>query len=633
MIAFDEKLNQSTDQESVEIARARVDELAEKAWRLRGTDRKKAAEYAEEARLLAIANGYEKGEAIARMWLAFVKQLQFSNTSYAIQELKYAYNILEHSGDQHNFSRCLTLHGVMYWGIGEHEKAFSYVLKAYDLNKNAAIPSDRAWVNYLLGSFYDELKDQEQAFQHYEAALKDFEILGDTMGICSSTIGMGHLAMLGKDYERALILHRRALNISEEQKDKNSNARAKHEIGEVYRAMSQSEEALSWYMEALQQREELNNKQGVVTTQTALGELFFEIREYENATQFLNLAVKNAESIDAKVKQLRALKILAETYKSNEAPWEAVETYEQYLQVKSDLQGEEVEAQLKKMRSNFELEKAQQESEIHRLKNVELKEANHQVELQKHKMVQSIRYAERIQSSMLPSLSSLDEYLNEVQVLFRPRDIVSGDFYWWNHINGSTIIAAIDCTGHGVPGAFMSMIANALLQQAVLEQKLTSPSAILQFLHEGVRRALKQDETDNRDGMDVSLITINHREQTLHFAGAKNPLLYFQEGEMHVIKGGLHAVGGQQKETERSFEEHMISLKKPTHIYLFSDGYQDQFGGPEGRKFLRKRFRSLLREIHLLPMDEQFKILQSSLENWMQGYHQTDDILLIGLSL
>lgn len=246
----------------------------------------------------------------------------------------------------------------------------------------------------------------------------------------------------------------------------------------------------------------------------------------------------------------------------------------------------------------------------------------------------SINYARRIQRAMLPTEEQMKGHLPEQFILFRPRDIVSGDFYFFAQKGQNSFVAAVDCTGHGVPGAFMSMIGNDLLYQ-LIDDGLTDTSRILEGLHEGVRRALRQRETKNQDGMTISLCRIDRNEQALYFAGAKQGLFVLREGEpARYVKGSRYEIGGMERENSaRTYETHRIPLQSPTTIYMYSDGYQDQIGGPKNRKLRSKPFRALLEEYAPLPPDEQRKQLMQYLNNWMKNESQLDDILVWGIRL
>jgi len=250
----------------------------------------------------------------------------------------------------------------------------------------------------------------------------------------------------------------------------------------------------------------------------------------------------------------------------------------------------------------------------------------------------SINYAQRIQEAKLPQLEQIKAAFQQSFVFFRPRDQVSGDFYWFADVDGKKLIAAIDCTGHGVPGAFMSMIGSELLNEIVNQRKIFKPDEILNHLHIGIRQTLRQRETANRDGMDMAICVWDEQSHTLQYAGAKNPVVYINDGELHEIKGDRMPIGGLQREEKRLFTLHEIQIETPSSIYIYSDGFQDQFGGKEGRKFLSRRFKELLYENHELPMEDQQQILTHTFENWLtenQDHPETqiDDVLVIGFRL
>lgn len=261
------------------------------------------------------------------------------------------------------------------------------------------------------------------------------------------------------------------------------------------------------------------------------------------------------------------------------------------------------------------------------------------IEEKSDKITASIRYAKRIQGNMLPSINLLQQHLPESFVFYQPKDIVSGDFYWFAQVGDKLLLAAVDCTGHGVPGGFMSMMGTSLLNQIVKAEQHTEVDQILERLDKEVRKFLNQDYSNAQDGMDMSICCIDFANGYLEFAGAKNPLVYCQHGEVRIIKGDKRAIGGRDL-THWPFTKHRLLLDGNTSFYLFSDGYQDQFGGPEGRKFMGKRFRDLLKEQHHLPMREQQEILKNTLNNWMdypvktnsktQEISQIDDVLVLG---
>jgi serine phosphatase RsbU (regulator of sigma subunit) len=263
-----------------------------------------------------------------------------------------------------------------------------------------------------------------------------------------------------------------------------------------------------------------------------------------------------------------------------------------------------------------------------------IQEQAQELEMQNFKIMGSINAASRIQSAVLPRYDRIKQALPDMFILFRPRDVVSGDFYWFSETAGRIFISAIDCTGHGVPGAFMAMLGDALLNQIVNIDEVTSPDRILNRLHKGVRKALKQDLTENRDGMDMAFCMYDKQAGILEFAGAKNPLLYVQGGEMHKVKGDKMPIGGvRSPDEERVFTRQVVKIDQPITCYMFSDGYADQFGGPHNRKFMSKKLRALLLENHQKPFEEQQRILEENLDEWQGDYRQMDDILVMGFRI
>ncbi|MCS7018374.1 MAG: SpoIIE family protein phosphatase [Cytophagales bacterium] len=254
---------------------------------------------------------------------------------------------------------------------------------------------------------------------------------------------------------------------------------------------------------------------------------------------------------------------------------------------------------------------------------------------QKNRMItDSIRYAQRIQQAMLPLSEAMRAVFPEHFVVYQPRDIVSGDFYWLQEKDHYIFLAAADCTGHGVPGALMSTIGNSLLEQTVVEHGITTPNAILSEMRMLVQKALKQRETANKDGMDIALVRIDKAKKELVFAGARAPILIVQHNTLLYTRGDLTDIGGDDY-ANKHFTNHYFSFEQPLVFYLFSDGYQDQFGGPNNKRFGIKRLKELALQVHALPMEQQKQIFIETLNHWQAQsmQPQLDDIMLIGVRL
>lgn len=262
----------------------------------------------------------------------------------------------------------------------------------------------------------------------------------------------------------------------------------------------------------------------------------------------------------------------------------------------------------------------------------ELASQNKMIAEQHKNITDSIQYAQRIQAAILPPVEELKEVVNEYFILYRPRDIVSGDYYWTTRHDDLTIIVAADCTGHGVPGAFMSMLGIAFLNEIVNKEGVVEPHAILDRLRQQIINQLHQrgEEGESKDGMDVSLYVINHKTMKLQFAGAYNPLYIIRNNELSQLKADRMPIGYHMKK-DTPFKMQEMDLQKGDCLYNSSDGYPDQFGGADGRKFMSKKFKELLVKIHKEPMARQREILDTTIDEWRGDIEQIDDIIVIGV--
>lgn len=259
------------------------------------------------------------------------------------------------------------------------------------------------------------------------------------------------------------------------------------------------------------------------------------------------------------------------------------------------------------------------------------------IEQKNKEIVDSINYAKRIQDSLLPQLSDIRKSLPDSFIFYRPRDIVSGDFYWFEQNETHTLIAAADCTGHGVPGSLVSMMGFNFLNQIVNEGHVSDPGEILNQLHIKISTTLNKENDANsrnlRDGMDIALLSIDHKTGEVGFSGAVRPLYYFDEEGLKTIRSGMYSIGGIKSLSEEPFVTHKIQPKGKATFYLFSDGYADQFGGPQGKKFKMKKLQELLESISPKTMDEQQREVERAFISWMGPLEQVDDVCMIGIRI
>jgi serine phosphatase RsbU (regulator of sigma subunit) len=260
-----------------------------------------------------------------------------------------------------------------------------------------------------------------------------------------------------------------------------------------------------------------------------------------------------------------------------------------------------------------------------------LMQSKMELEQKNQDTLDSIIYAKKIQDAILPMHSRLKEWLPDSFIFHLPRDIVSGDFYWYKKTRGKIFIACVDCTGHGVPGAFMSMIGSILLDDIINKKGVDEADEILNHLHSGVVKALKQNQRSkaSKDGMDIALCIIDDNYQKLQFAGAFRPLVHIRNGKLHRIKSDAAPIGGFRGE-EPSFSKHEIKIEKGDAFYIYTDGYADQFGGDRNKKYMTRRFRALLEDISNKSMVDQNQRLQSEFDQWRGEQDQVDDVLVIG---
>lgn len=299
---------------------------------------------------------------------------------------------------------------------------------------------------------------------------------------------------------------------------------------------------------------------------------------------------------------------------------------------------EKIKSQETTIRQNFEELQSQEEElqqNIEELKSTQevLKKRNETIDRKNRYITSSIKYAKNIQQAILPGEVIFSYLFKDYFALFQPKDIVSGDFYWCEKLGDTTLIAVVDCTGHGVPGAFMSVIGNSILEEIVLNQRVTNPALILELLHHKIRKNLRQETTENRDGMDLglcSIIELENKSYEVTFAGAKRPLYYFKEKEFKELSGDRKSIGGWQPEEEHTFTNQKIILHQGDSLYLSSDGYGDN-PNPKRKRFGDKKLKQILISNQEKTLKEQKQILLDNLKHHQGIAEQRDDITILGV--
>jgi serine phosphatase RsbU (regulator of sigma subunit) len=343
---------------------------------------------------------------------------------------------------------------------------------------------------------------------------------------------------------------------------------------------------------------------------------------------------KNVYGTESKIAEYR-FRILAPWYRSWIAYvfysviiimliWLIIKLYTYRLKQKN----RQLEAIVKERTREIQLQKDLIEDQ-----NVDLEKRNIEIMAQKADITDSINYAKQIQTALLSDPKIARKYIDDIFILYKPRDIVSGDFYWFSEVNDLLIVVAADCTGHGVPGAFMSMLGMSFLNSIVNEKNIIDPGTVLNYLRNYIITSLHQREDDShsKDGMDICICLVDKPNMTVHYSGAYNPLIQITDDELVECKTDRMPVAVFLRDMD--FSTKQIKVKKGDLLYLFSDGYSDQFGGSQNTKFMKKNFKDKLLEFSKLPMEQQRLALNTTIEDYKGNNHQTDDIIVIGVRI
>ncbi|MCW9021197.1 MAG: tetratricopeptide repeat protein, partial [Flavobacteriales bacterium] len=519
-----------------------------------------------------------------------------------------------------------------------------------------------------------------------------------------STI-LGNIGIVYHDqnnFDKALEYYQKGLAVDKKYNNKYGISRHLGNIGLAYEDKKDLKKALDHYFEALKIDEELNNKIGIGYQKSYIGNLYMLLDNYKKSEKYL----KESYQISKEIGSLEVLKSstgkLSELYEKNNKKELAFDFYKLFIQYRDSLLNEEntkasIEKEMQYLYEKksvadslaYEKEKALSKAEIAKQK-AELKMKKNQqyalfgglfliilfsgfmynrfrvtnkqkqiiesqkivVEQKNTEIVDSIKYAKRIQNAILPADELLKQQLKDSFILYHPKDIVSGDFYWLEKHEDQILFAAADCTGHGVPGAMVSVVCANSLSKALLEDKEFSPAKILNKTKQLVVDHFEKSGEDVKDGMDIALCSLKFQAQNsklkevsnlkpetaaiLQYAGANNPLYIISKNtegiaKLNEIKPNKQPIGKYFR--QELFTNHEIELQKGDTIYVFTDGYADQFGGPKGKKMMYKPFKELLLSIYDKPMEEQKEILNQYFQNWKGSLEQVDDVCVIGVRI
>lgn len=591
--------------------------------------------YAREALELADRIGFLKGICDANTVLGdyFYEQLRYS------EALKH-YLRASLAGEKNKmYTQLSTIYnkmGIIYSNQGKDDLSLKYFLKVAKMAEEQNKPARMAVAYNNIGIAYKDLGRYTEAKSYYEKALKEFEKSGFKIGIASVNNGLGIICHLVGDDDAALVYYEKSMQNFRAINDTASESGILTNIGEVYNTRKEYAKALECYLKSLKVAESYKNDGFRLNAYDGLSEVYANMKNYERAFYYMNrhLALKDTISDEEGMRQVQEIEKRMENEKQ-EREIEILKQREEIQDLKVKSQSQKLQqsriiiysvaaALLVVLGLSFFLFKAYRQ--IQRT-NIELAEKKKEIQ-------DSINYARHIQEAMLPDVSLLGKYFPEGFGLYLPKDVVSGDFYWFNEYKGVMYLAVADCTGHGVPGAFMSMIGIDKLNQSLIDKQLEDPSELLSAMNISIKIALKQkdDQATSMDGMDIALCSYNKKTKILQFAGANRPLWLIRNGELIEFKPTKASIAGYT-ENSQVYESHTIQMQTGDTIYTFTDGIADQFGGPERKKFMTKRLKEALLSIHRMPMSQQEAAVEKIFRDWKGSLDQVDDILLLGLRI
>jgi serine phosphatase RsbU (regulator of sigma subunit) len=563
----------------------------------------------------------------------------------------------------------------LYQKTGDYGNSARFCLQSLQINEKRNDTFAIAVCRLTLGNIYYSENDEKSALFNYITALEMNRSSENNPGFeaaAASNIG----AILDKqgNHDSALIYLRVAEQTFRRIGADSKVSMAMNNIANCYLHMGKLDSALWYARNALSMNLKLNRPDGMVGNLGTLGKIHDGLGDRDSALHYFRNAMQIAMKHNLK-------QHLMDTYYSMSSVHEDLKAYDsslyylrKYIDLNEQLHGEDEQSRVDQEKQKYNISKKDQELKLRqaeadlkqealnnrivlliagiavlilvslllynrfRLKNRladVLEKKNKEITLQKDEITDSINYARRIQDSILAPVHVVKETLPDSFILYLPKDVVSGDFYWIDTINNQRIFAAVDCTGHGVPGALMSVVGFNLLNRAVNELRLTKPSEILRELDFGVNKLLRQSESENtvKDGMDIALCSYNPETKILQYAGVFNPLYIVRNGALQQVKADKSPIGVNINGVVDTFTNHEIQMYSGDMIYLFSDGYADQFGGPQGKKFKYNQLREVLESISGHELSDQETKLKSAFNNWKGSLEQVDDVLILGVRI
>jgi serine phosphatase RsbU (regulator of sigma subunit)/pterin-4a-carbinolamine dehydratase len=634
----------------------------------------KGVAYAEEAKSLAEKIKFEKGIANSNNNIG-VLQWQHGEYSKALESFQHALSVFQSVGDKMGIAKCYGNIGLIHRARGDLSLALNYQLRSLKVREEIKDKDGMAKNYSAIGNIYDSQLNFPLSIEYHNKALKLWSELGNRRGVATSFVNIGNVYWEQKKDKEALESYLKSLSMFLLLEDEIGASSCYMNLGMIYDKQKKYQLAVEYNLKALRIKEKLKDNSGISTSYNNLASTLLHMGKYDEAMVYLNKSLEICKKSNRKEGLKVVYGTLASIYAEQNKFKEAYYYKELYSNMKDSLFNENSSKEIAEMQSKYENEKKQNEielltkdSEIQALQlnrnklwmimlcvavllilalaalfyirwqikhksHILLEHRNMEITQQKKEITDSINYAKRIQESILPPIDTWSKMLPDSFIFYRPKDIVSGDFYWIEQKNDVVCFAAVDCTGHGVPGALMSVVGFNLLTQAINEVNLVRPSDILKHLDAGVTKTLRQSEEGKgvKDGMDLSICSLNRKTLELEYAGAFNSLYYISNGIFTEIKADKFPIGVNTDGKVDEYTNHKIQLQKGDCVYLYSDGYADQFGGPKGKKFKYNQLKELLTAISVLPIEQQRNAIEKKFDEWKGLLEQVDDVVIIGV--
>lgn len=568
------------------------------------------------------------------------------------------------------------------------DKAIAYYIESLKIREKIKDKKGIASSYNSIGLINYYQSDYVNALKNFNLSLTLVKELKNPLGLATVYNNIGLVYINKKQYDSALTNFSSSLKFYEQIENWYGIATSYSNIAICFYGKNDLNASEKYYLKSIKIKEEIGDKFGLISSYISLSVLYQKKELYSKAIDIVQKAIKIGREIENNEGVSRAFQVLSELYSQTGNYKLAYETFINFHNLKDSIFNDNSAKVINSLQEQFQSEKREKDIQLANSKikqqslliygasivialilsltviifrnnrqrkranvllskqNEEITKQNDIIQQKNQDILASITYAKRIQEAILPLPQIMSSFLRNMFVLFKPKDIVSGDFYWFMPVGDTILFAVVDCTGHGVPGAFMSIVGYNSLNQVIKEKNLTEPGEILNNLNVLVQQALHTSEQEIKDGMDIALCALNTKTKVLKFAGANNPLYVVRSKDKNVlsekvveygnfaiyeIKGNSQPIGAYIK--HHNFNTHELNLSEGDSLYIFSDGYADQFGGPNGKKLKYKTFKEQLLSIQQYGMDEQKKHLQLFFDEWKGEYEQIDDVCVMGVKI